>query len=64
MMEFLELTKAGFFIIDTLRLVYQGKENEAESVVKNLRRLDELRSVNPELAILVLHHLRKSGTDT
>ena len=64
MMEFLELTKAGFFIIDTLRLVYQVKENEAESVVKNLRRLDELRSVNPELAILVLHHLRKSGTDT
>ena len=56
-------TSAGLVIIDTWRLIAPGKENEAETVVKNLRALDHLHSINPDLAILLVHHLRKSGTE-
>ena len=57
--EMLQETNAGLMIIDTWRLVFSGKENDADTMVKNLRWLDGLRAVNPELSILLLHHLRK-----
>lgn len=57
--EMIEETGAGLMIIDTWRLVFTGKENEADSVMRNLRALDALHSSNPNLTILLLHHLRK-----
>lgn len=52
--------KPGLLIIDTWRLICKGKENEAEQVVENLKAVDSLRTANPKLTILLIHHLRKT----
>jgi hypothetical protein len=56
-------SRAELLVIDTWRLVFQGKENEAEAVVKNLKVLDQVRLANPKLAIVILHHLRKGNSE-
>ena len=50
--------KADVLIIDTWRLFVGGKESGA-AVVESLRALHKVRSENPKLAIVLLHHLRK-----
>ena len=60
---FLETTKAGFLIIDTWRLAFKGKENDAQSVVKNLNAVSRLRAVDDKLTTLWIHHPRKMGGD-
>jgi hypothetical protein len=58
--EMIESLRIGLLIIDTWRLISIGKENEAEHVVENLKAIDSLRTSNPTLTILLIHHLRKS----
>jgi len=47
-------------IIDTWRLLLAGDENKTEVVVRGLRILSSLRRLRPTLAILVVHHTRKT----
>lgn len=63
-----EETQAGLVIFDTWRFVFAGKsENDAQATHKNLRSLRALQKANPNLVILLVHHLRKddnSGQST
>lgn len=47
-------------IIDTWRLLLGGDENKTEVVVHGLRALSSLRKLLPRLAILIVHHTRKT----
>lgn len=47
-------------IVDTWRLLLSGDENKTEVVVRGLRALSTLRQQSPRLAILVVHHTRKT----
>lgn len=52
--------KPDLLIIDTWRLLLGGDENKTEVVVRGLRALSSLRQLLPKLAILVVHHTRKT----
>ncbi len=52
--------KPDLLIIDTWRLLLGGDENKTEVVVRGLRALSSLRQLVPALAILVVHHTRKT----
>ncbi len=52
--------KPDLLIIDTWRLLLGGDENKTEVVVRGLRALSSLRQMVPTLAILVVHHTRKT----
>jgi len=52
--------KPDLLIIDTWRLLLGGDENKTEVVVRGLRALSALRLLSPALAILVVHHTRKT----
>jgi hypothetical protein len=49
-----------FLIIDTWRLLLGGDENKTEIVVRGLRALSTLRQQLPRLAVVVVHHTRKT----
>lgn len=52
--------KPDLLIIDNWRLMLGGDENKTEVVVRGLRALSSLRKLSPKLAIVVVHHTRKS----
>ena len=52
--------KPDLLIIDTWRLLLGGDENKKEVVVNGLRALSALRRKLPRLAIIVVHHTRKT----
>jgi CheY-like chemotaxis protein len=52
--------KPDLLIIDTWRLLLGGDENKTEVVVRGLRALSSLRQLLPTLAILIVHHTRKT----
>jgi hypothetical protein len=52
--------KPDLLIIDTWRLLLGGDENKTEVVVRGLRALSSLRRLLPKLAILIVHHTRKT----
>jgi hypothetical protein len=52
--------KPDLLIVDTWRLLLGGDENKTEVVVHGLRALSSLRQQLPALAILVVHHTRKT----
>src|SRR5262249_4069999 len=51
--------KPDCVIIDTWRLLFQGKENDSQDNVRHLRALAAIRKHNPKLAIVIVHHTRK-----
>jgi Mrp family chromosome partitioning ATPase len=52
--------KPDVLIIDTWRLWLSGDENKTEVVVRGLRALSSLRQLLPTLAIVIVHHSRKT----
>jgi hypothetical protein len=50
---------ADVLIIDTWRLYAGADENDAGSVVAALKALSEIRKTWPQVAIILVHHLRK-----
>ena len=57
--KFLESSKADVLIIDTWRLFVGGDENKPEVIVNALKALSGLRKERPDLAVVIVHHLRK-----
>jgi hypothetical protein len=58
-------TAAEILIVDTWRLLSRmPDENRAEHVVSSLARLDRLHEEDPNLSILLVHHLRKRDLQT
>ena len=51
-------------IIDTWRLFVDGNENDASVVVTALKSLSDVRRFRPQMAIILVHHLRKEQRDT
>jgi hypothetical protein len=52
-------------IIDTWRLCLAGgDENDAREVVRALKALSTLRTVLPNLAIVIVHHIRKEKSES
>jgi hypothetical protein len=58
--ELVARVKPSLLIIDTWRLLLAGDENKTEVVVRGLRALSSLRENLPKLAILIVHHTRKT----
>jgi hypothetical protein len=52
--------KPELLIIDTWRLLLAGDENKTEVVVRGLKILSSLRRLLPRMAILIVHHTRKT----
>jgi CheY-like chemotaxis protein len=52
--------KPNLLIVDTWRLLLGGDENKTQVVVDGLRALSSLRQQLPSLAVLVVHHTRKT----
>jgi hypothetical protein len=52
--------KPELLIVDTWRLLLGGDENKTETVVHGLRILSSLRRLLPRMAILIVHHTRKT----
>jgi hypothetical protein len=57
----LELTKPEVLIVDTCRLLIGGDENKAQETLQALKTLSALREGLPQLAIILVHHVRKAG---
>jgi hypothetical protein len=53
-------TSPNVLIIDTWRLFAGGDENDAGVVVRALKALSDIRKRRPPLAVILVHHLRKS----
>jgi hypothetical protein len=53
-------TSPDVLIIDTWRLFAGGDENDAGVVVRALKALADIRRRRPPLAVILVHHLRKS----
>jgi archaellum biogenesis ATPase FlaH len=51
--------KPDVMIIDPLRLFGAGDLNDAQVVVRFLKKISELRQIRPGLTIIIVHHLRK-----
>lgn len=60
----LDLTKPEVLIVDTWRLLVGGDENKAQEVLQALKTLSSLREHLPQMAIILVHHLRKAGQFT
>jgi hypothetical protein len=58
--ELVARVKPSLLIIETWRLLLAGDENKTEVVVRGLRALSSLRENLPKLAILIVHHTRKT----
>jgi AAA domain len=64
--EFVRSVKPDVLFIDNYRLLSGGsKENEAGEVVEDFKKISSLKGVNADknLAIVLVHHLRKMGTN-
>ena len=57
----LELTRPEVLIVDTWRLLVGGDENKAQEVLQALKTLSSLRAPFPQMAIILVHHVKKSG---
>lgn len=62
--ERVQLLQPDLLVIDPWRLFLGGDENDAKDTLTALERLSALREVCPRLAIIIVHHLRKSGKDS
>jgi hypothetical protein len=51
--------KPDVLIIDTWRLLLGGDESKAETVVRALKTLSQLRQALPDLSTVIVHHTRK-----
>jgi putative DNA primase/helicase len=58
-----EMLKPILLVIDPLRLATSVDLNDAQKVVAQLELLSELLEINPTMAILLLHHLKKNQFD-
>lgn len=59
LMTLVNHANADVLIIDTWRLFAGGDENDAAVVVAALKALSGIRKSRPQLAIILVHHLRK-----
>jgi hypothetical protein len=57
-------TGADVLIIDPWRIFLGRDENNAEEVVRGLKLLSTLKTHNPRLAIVIVHHVRKDRYET
>lgn len=62
--ELVRTVDPNVLIIDTWRLLLgKGDENKSGDVVDGLKHLAKLREIIPDLAIVIVHHLRKQNSD-
>lgn len=60
----IERTSAEVVFIDPWRLFLGKDENDAEAVVHGLRALSRLREANPQLTVIIVHHVRKERIES
>jgi hypothetical protein len=60
----LESSEADVLIIDTWRLFVGRDENKSEVIIDALKQLSILRQELPNLALVIVHHLRKEKSDS
>jgi hypothetical protein len=62
--KMLESSEADVLIIDTWRLFVTRDENKSEVIVDALKQLSSLRKKRPNLALVIVHHLRKEKSES
>lgn len=62
--QMLDMTKPEVLIVDTWRLLVGGDENKAQEVLQALKTLSSLREPFPQMAIILVHHVKKESQFT